>query len=90
MAWNNNSVEPKQSCPIIDSVISDVDDAIKNAEEISNTSEGDTEVKLAESITRSLLCIESQMENIRDINKTLREQREYYKDKIDEIEDILN
>jgi len=91
MAWNTKGydVEPEQSCPIIDSVISEVDEAINEAKEISNICESNKEVELAESISFTLSFIEEKMEEIRKINETLRDQRKHYKDKVDKVEEIL-
>jgi len=88
--YKNHSDEPKQTCPMIDSVISTINTSMKEAEEISNYSEDESAITLADSIKEDLSYLEDEMESIRDINSTLREQREYYKNKVDEIEGILN
>lgn len=91
MAWNTKSydVEPEISCPIIDSVISEVNESIDEAKGISNICESEKEVELAESIAFTLSFIEEKMEEIRKINETLRDQRKHYKDKVDKVEEIL-
>lgn len=92
MAWNNSNhhIEPETSCSIIDNVIECVNDAETEASVALLSIDLPDDVKEhLDSIILNLSGIENEMEDIRKIASTLREQREYYKDQVDKIEEVL-
>jgi len=83
---------PKHTCPMIDKVIKQINEAYKYADDHKFTSESDVYdiLKQLEYIASELYDLEDVMEDIRSANDQLRTAAEHYRGKYEEAEIIIS
>ena len=85
---------PENTCPLIDSVIKSVGEAVKSAEAMSKSDTIEEAKAYADEISSSLWFVEGHMEDIRSANKDLRRSgSEWYnktKEMLGDLENFLN
>jgi len=83
--------EPQQACPHLIEIGNDVELAIEDINNaIGSDSLDDIKKFLQDALTHLEYDIESNIESVREICVALREQRSYYEECVEEIQEVLS
>jgi predicted nuclease with TOPRIM domain len=85
MAWNNSRAPVGHTCPTIDRVLDNVQEAIRGAEYIKSVPEDDSTSEVID-IMHHLMRVVDEMEDIRNANSELRGWGEDEEEKVNSLE----